>query len=240
MQTDRARLAGAATSPHNSGVRRRRSRIALQFVPTLLFGVWGGVIADRFDKRTVLVLHRRSRWRSPPALLARARRSPASSQLWMVYAIVFVFGLALAVDNPARLVVRAPRWSARPTSRTRSGSNSALFQVARIVGPAVAGVLIVAVGTGAVLRCSTRCRSSLVIGALLVMRTRGAAPRARRSAGRRARSATACATCGETPELRSIAAAHPDRRHARDQLPGGAAAPGQGHVRRRTPTSTAG
>ena len=66
------------------------------------------------------------------------------------------------------------------------GLSSAIFQLARIVGPALAGVLIVAVGTGMCFALNA-VSFILVIAALLMMRTERAVPRRRRSAARRAR-----------------------------------------------------
>lgn len=67
--------------------------------------------------------------------------------LWMVFALVLVHGFAQAVDNPARLSFVSEMTG--PTELPNAvGLNSALFQVARIVGPALAGVIIVVSGTG--------------------------------------------------------------------------------------------
>ena len=196
-----SRSAGWSCSlSHNSGFAVGLA-IALQFVPTLLFGVWGGVIADRFDKRTVLLVHagRDGRRRGD---CSRSSTSPTWSQLWMLYVIVFAFGLALAVDNPTRqsFVLRAG--PARPTLPNAIGLNSAIFQA------------------GAHRRPRARRRADrgrrhrrLLRAQRGVVRVhhrraaddahRRAAPRRAARRARRARSATACATCGSTPELRS-------------------------------------
>jgi MFS family permease len=119
--------------------------IALQFVPTLLFGAWGGVLADRFDKRILLVIT--AVIMTVVAATLGALTLSGVIELWMVFAIVLVAGCAQAVDNPTRLsfVSEMTGPEALPNA---VGLNSALFQIARIVGPAFAGVLIVAVGTG--------------------------------------------------------------------------------------------
>jgi len=151
---------------HNSGVAVGFA-IALQFIPTLLFCVWGGVIADRFDKRTVLLCTQVA-MAAVAVLLAVVDLSDVV-QLWMLYAIVFTFGMALAVDNPTRqsFVSELVPPNELPNA---IGLSSAIFQVARILGPAVAGVLIVVVGTGV---CFVLNAVSFVfiIGALLMMRT---------------------------------------------------------------------
>jgi MFS family permease len=129
---------------HNSGVAIG-SVIALQFVPTLLFGVWGGVIADRFDKRLLLVATAVT-MAGGAATLATLTLTGVV-ELWMVYAIVLVLGFAQMVDNPARLAFVSEMTG--PVDLANAiGLNSALFQVARIIGPAFAGLVIALVGTG--------------------------------------------------------------------------------------------
>ena len=153
---DRARLAGARPV-HNSGFAVGFV-LALQFVPTLLFGVWGGVIADRFDKRTVLLMHAGG----DGGHRRGARRCIVVTDvvtLWMVYVLVFVFGTRARRSTTPPATRSCPRWSARTTSPNAVGLNSTLFQVARILGPAVAGVLIVP-SAPACASCSTRCRTS--------------------------------------------------------------------------------
>src|SRR5258708_15298944 len=74
--------------------------IALQFLPTLLFGVWGGAIADRFDKRKVLLCTQVAMM--AVAVVLAVVDFTGVVQLWMLYALVFTYGMALAVDNPTR------------------------------------------------------------------------------------------------------------------------------------------
>ena len=111
----------------------------------------------------------------------------------MVYVITFFFGFGQAFDNPAP--PRSRPSSSRPsTSPTRSGSNSMLFNLARIVGPAVAGVMIVAVGTGYCFLINA-ISFVAVIGALLAMHT-GELRRSVPVARGRARSGRGSATSG--------------------------------------------
>jgi MFS family permease len=118
---------------------------ALQFLPMLVLGAWGGVIADRVDKRRVLMLTQ-----AVMGFLALALgvvTLTGSVQLWMVYVLALLLGLVTAMDNPARqsfvmeMVGRAQLTNA-------VSLNSAVFTGARVVGPAIAGVLISLVGTG--------------------------------------------------------------------------------------------
>ena len=142
--------------------------LALQFLPTLLFGVWGGVIADRFDKRTVLVITQ-SVMAATAAVLGLLVVTDVIT-LWMVYALVLVFGTAQSVDNPARLSFVSEMVGPDDISNA-VGLNSTLFQVARIVGPAVAGVLIVTVDTGPCFLINAVSYVAVII-ALMAMDTR--------------------------------------------------------------------
>jgi MFS family permease len=152
---------------HNSGFAIGLA-IALQFIPTLLFGVWGGVIADRFDKRKVLLCTQVAM--AVVAVLFTVVDLTNVVQLWMLYVIVFGFGLALAVDNPTRQSF-VPELVPPDELPNAIGLSSAIFQVARILGPAVAGVLIVAVGTGICFAINA-VSFVFIIAALLMMRTR--------------------------------------------------------------------
>ena len=151
---------------HNSGFAVGLV-IALQFLPTLLFGAWGGVIADRFDKRMVLVASQA--FQAVMAGLLAALALSGGITLWMVYLITFVFGFGQAFDNPARASL-APELVPPEYVPNAVGLNSMLFNLARIIGPAIAGVLIVAVGTGYCFLINA-VSFVAVIGALLMMNT---------------------------------------------------------------------
>jgi MFS family permease len=140
--------------------------IALQFLPTLLFGGWGGAIADRFDKRTVLLCTQVAM--ASVAVALTIIDVTGVVQLWMLYALVFGYGIALAVDNPTRqsFVSELVPPADLPNA---IGLSSAIFQLARVLGPALAGVLIVAGGTGVCFALNA-VSFGFVIGALLMMR----------------------------------------------------------------------
>src|SRR4051794_37752455 len=141
--------------------------IALQFLPTLLFGVWGGAIADRFDKRRVLLCTQVAM--ACVAVVLTVLDVTGVVQLWMLYVLVFTYGLALAVDNPTRqsFVSELVPPADLPNA---IGLSSAIFQLARVLGPALAGVLILAGGT-AVCFGLNAVSFGFVIIALLMMRT---------------------------------------------------------------------
>jgi len=150
---------------HNSGFAVGLV-IALQFIPTLLFGAWGGLIADRFDKRTVLFYTQAAM--ATVAVLLTVVDLTNVVQLWMIYVIVFGFGMALAVDNPTRQSF-VPELVPTAELPNAIGLSSAIFQLARILGPAIAGVLIVAVGTGVCFALNA-VSFVFIVAALLMMR----------------------------------------------------------------------
>ena len=117
----------------------------LQFLPVLLFGLYGGVLADRYDKRRLLLAAQAAM--ALLALVLAVLDLTGSVQLWHVYALAFGLGLATAVDTPVRQAFVSEMVG--PDDLPNAVSlNSATFNSARIVGPAAAGLAIAAVGTG--------------------------------------------------------------------------------------------
>ncbi|KAF4410530.1 MULTISPECIES: MFS transporter [Streptomyces] len=118
---------------------------ALQFLPMLLLGLYGGVIADRFPKRLLLLFTQTAMGLTGLALAALTLSGHV--EVWHVYAMALLLGVVTVVDNPARqaFVVEMVGPDDLPNAVSL---NSANFQSARLVGPAVAGVLITAVGSG--------------------------------------------------------------------------------------------
>jgi MFS family permease len=116
---------------------------ALQFLPVLLFGAWGGVLADRFRKRELLIVTQALMALPALALLAVTAAGVVAS--WMVFALVFVRGTINAVDNPTRQSFAIEMVGSRRVVNAVS-LNSVLIHSARLIGPTIAGLLIVAVG----------------------------------------------------------------------------------------------
>jgi MFS family permease len=119
--------------------------VFMQFTPMLVFGLYGGVIADRYSKQKLLITTQ-----SIAALLAAllaALTLTDAVQVWHVYAISFALGLVTVVDNPTRQVfvseLVGPHYL-----RNAISLNSSIFQLGGLIGPAVAGMLITAVGGG--------------------------------------------------------------------------------------------
>lgn len=112
---------------------------ALQFLPVLLFGLYGGVIADRFPKRRLLILTQSTM--AVLALLLGVLVVSGEITLWQIYLLAFGTGMATAVDNPTRQAFVTEMVG--PDEVVNAvGLNSATFNLARIVGPALGGLMI--------------------------------------------------------------------------------------------------
>ena len=116
---------------------------ALQFLPMLLIGAWGGLLADRIPKRRLLMTTQALMMIPAAGLFAVTATGVVTP--WMVYLAVFAFGSLNAVDNPTRqsfvYEMVGPDRVVNAVSL-----NSVIVQAARIVGPALAGVMIATVG----------------------------------------------------------------------------------------------
>ena len=118
----------------------------LQFLPLLLFGGLGGVLADRFDKRTLLTVTQLAM--ALPALTLWALTAGGAIEAWMVYALVLARGSVNAIDNPARQsFVMEMVGPGRVVNAV--ALNSVIVHSARILGPAGAGALIALIGVAA-------------------------------------------------------------------------------------------
>ncbi|HEX4670073.1 MAG TPA: MFS transporter [Solirubrobacterales bacterium] len=116
---------------------------ALQFLPMLLIGAWGGLLADRIPKRKLLITTQALM--AIPAVGLFAVTATGVVAPWMVFLAVFAMGTVNAVDNPARqsfvIEMVGPDRVVNAVSL-----NSVIVQMARIVGPALAGLLIAGFG----------------------------------------------------------------------------------------------
>jgi MFS family permease len=118
----------------------------LQFLPVLLLSPYAGVVADRFPKRRLLQLTQLTMALASLVLGLLAVAGVAVA--WQVYLIAFLFGIGSAFDAPARQSFVSEMVG--PDELTNAvGLNSATFNTARIIGPAVAGLMIGALGGGA-------------------------------------------------------------------------------------------
>ena len=116
---------------------------SLQFLPMLLFGPLGGVFADRFDKRRVLYATQ-----TVAAALAATLGLLVMLEvieLWMIYVLATCLGFVYVVDNPTRQTFIVEMVGSKDLTNAVS-LNSVLVNVARVIGPGLAGTLIVTVG----------------------------------------------------------------------------------------------
>src|SRR5256885_3881852 len=115
----------------------------MQFLPVLLLSIWAGVIVDEADKRRLLLITQTA-FLIQAVLLATAV-STGIVQPWMVLALAFVFGTINAVDLPARqsFVVEL---AGKEDLSNAIALNSAAFNVARGLGPSIAGILLPTIG----------------------------------------------------------------------------------------------
>lgn len=116
---------------------------AFQFLPVLVFGAWGGLVADRFDKRKVLIATQGLFAVGGVALGVLDQTGVVT--LWMVYALALLLGFVTLVDNPTRQAFAIEMVGADDVVNAVS-LNSAVFTGARVVGPAIAGIVIGTVG----------------------------------------------------------------------------------------------
>jgi MFS family permease len=151
---------------HNSGVALGITT-GLQFLPMLLFGLYGGVLADRYDKRRLLIWAQVSM--GLLALVLGLLDLADVVRLWHVYALAFLLGLASVIDTPVRqaFVVEMVGPDDLPNAVSL---NSATFNVSRILGPAVAGVAINSVGTAPVFLANAVSYIAVVVGLLAIRR----------------------------------------------------------------------
>jgi MFS family permease len=118
---------------------------ALQFLPTLLFGLYGGMIADRYPKRTILLVTQTALGLIAGVLAVLTLTHVVAP--WQVYVVAFALGLVTAVDNPTRQAFANEMVGPAQLSNAIS-LNSSVFQLGGLIGPAISGALISAVGPG--------------------------------------------------------------------------------------------
>ncbi|MFI5909524.1 MFS transporter [Dactylosporangium sp. NPDC051541] len=150
--------------------------MALQFLPILLFGVHGGALADRYRKRTLLLLTQSVNAALTTALAVLTIAGAVRIQ--HVFAFALLTGLVFVVDAPTRQVFAA---EVVPPDHLRAAValNAAVFQATRLIGPAIAAVLIATAGTGWVFALQALCFTGPTV-ALLRLAPTPVPPRAPR------------------------------------------------------------
>ncbi len=116
---------------------------ALQFLPVLIFGAMAGVIADRLQKRKILYFTQ-----TTAALLALTLGilvATSAIKLWMIYILATLLGLVNAIDNPTRRTFVMEMVGSKHLGNAVTLFSTA-FNLSRIIGPAIAGVVIATLG----------------------------------------------------------------------------------------------
>ena len=116
---------------------------ALQYIPVLLFGMLGGVAADRFSKRTVLYFTQSAA--GILALILGVLVATNTVELWMVFILAFCLGWVNVFDNPARQTF-VIEMVGEDNLRNAVTLYSGLVNLSRVIGPAIAAGLIVFIG----------------------------------------------------------------------------------------------
>ena len=116
---------------------------ALQFLPVLLFSIFGGVFADRWPKRRILLVTQSAAMMQ--AFLLWALIATGTVELWHIYVLAMLLGLTNCLDQPTRsaFVVELVEREDLPNA---VALNSLLVNLARVVGPGLGGIIIVASG----------------------------------------------------------------------------------------------
>lgn len=118
---------------------------ALQFAPALFLSPAGGLLADRFDKRRLLMVTQS--WMAISSLILGFLAVAGVAETWHVYVFAVVFGMGTAIDGPARQsFVSEMVGTERLTNAI--GLNSSAFNTARLIGPGIAGLIIAVLGSG--------------------------------------------------------------------------------------------
>lgn len=137
--------------------------MTLQFLPMLLLGAYGGLIADRYPRRRLLLITQTAN--AGLAGLLAVLTLAAVVRPADVFALAFLGGIVFAVDGPARQVLVA---EVVPPERLQGAIsiNAAVFHTTRLAGPALAGELIGTVGTGWVFAITSLCFLGPSVGLL--------------------------------------------------------------------------
>lgn len=169
---------------------------ALQFLPQTLLGLTGGVLADRYPKRRTLLLTQTAM--AAQSLLLGLLTVTGAVNLLSLYALAFALGTATAVDSPARNAYICELVSHERTAGA-IGLNAAQFNVARAIGPALAGLTVAAFGTGPVFFLNTASYLAVLYGLITIRTDPPGAPARARPGPTRAREALR--HIATTPEL---------------------------------------
>ena len=136
-------------------------------IPLVPLALWGGSISDRASKRTIILITQTVM--TIQALLLAILTWTGTVQVWHVMALAFVLGAANAVDMPARQAFTVDMVEGKEDLTNAIGLNSAIFNGARAIGPALAGLAVAATGEGTAFFLNALSFIAVIIS-LLMMR----------------------------------------------------------------------
>ena len=139
--------------------------VFMQFIPSLVLMPLGGILADRYSKRLILMISQgvAGALAATMAVLALT----GNIEVWHIYVIAFVLGLVVVADQPARQVF-VNELVGPAQLRNAISLNSSIFQLGGMIGPAVSGVLIMAIGGGWAFAANALACAITVISLLLI------------------------------------------------------------------------
>ncbi|GAC1350653.1 MAG: MFS transporter [Ktedonobacteraceae bacterium] len=138
---------------------------ALQFLPVLLFSIFGGVFADRWPKRRVLLLTQSAAMIQ--ALLLWILLATGTVQLWHIYVLAMLLGLTNSLDMPTRQAF-VIEMVGREDLPNAVALNSSLFNLARIVGPGLGGIIIAASSVSMLFLLNALSFLAVIVGLALI------------------------------------------------------------------------
>jgi len=141
---------------------------AIQFLPAMLLSLYGGLLADRFSKRKLLLLTNTGAGLASVVLGLLVVTK--SVELWHVFALALLLGIFTAIDSPIRVSFTSELVGKDDLANAVS-LNSANFNIGRLVGPALSGTLIYYYGTGPSFLINT-VTYVFMVATLLVIRDR--------------------------------------------------------------------
>ena len=139
--------------------------VALQFTPTLFLSLWAGVLADRVDKRRLLITIQIIA--CSQAVILGLLDLTGLAALWQVYVLCFTLGVTAALEIPTRQSFVA-EMVGRDQVTNAVALNSSIFNMARIVGPAIAGFAITWIGTGWLFIANALSTVAVIAGLILM------------------------------------------------------------------------
>jgi MFS family permease len=138
---------------------------ALQFLPVMLFSLFGGVLADRLPKRKVLLFTQSSAMLQATILWILV--ATGHVQIWEVLALASLLGLTNSIDMPTRQAFVA-EMVGREDLPNAIALNSSLFNMARVVGPGLGGIIIAWLGVAPLFLLNAISFIAVIVGLALI------------------------------------------------------------------------